>query len=252
VRRLQGASGVATLPKPRRDYDAAEFAYTKRLSHNWSLYANYTLSRLYGNYPGLSESDENGRTSPNTGRIYDYPIEMMDTNGKPLYGVLPTDRTHQFKAQVVYQFPFGTSIGANQGLASGLPIGRSLSVIPGHSYPIYYAGRDSDGRTPKLSQTDLYVQHEFRLGKSAKRVQVNMNVQNLWDQRTAINYSNTVRRAGVTPSVDENAFYAGQVNLQSVVDQLITSGQMSVNQQFLLPTSFQDPRLIRFGAKFLF
>jgi outer membrane receptor protein involved in Fe transport len=248
----KGSSGVATLPKPRRDYDAAEFAYTKRLSHNWSLYANYTLSRLYGNYPGLSESDENGRTSPNTGRIYDYPIEMMDTNGKPLYGVLPTDRTHQFKAQVVYQFPFGTSIGANQGLASGLPIGRSLSVIPGHSYPIYYAGRDSDGRTPKLSQTDLYVQHEFRLGKSAKRVQVNMNVQNLWDQRTAINYSNTVRRAGVTPSVDENAFYAGQVNLQSVVDQLITSGQMSVNQQFLLPTSFQDPRLIRFGAKFLF
>jgi outer membrane receptor protein involved in Fe transport len=248
----QSSSGVAVLPKPNREYDAGEFLYTKRLSHSWSLYTSYTLSRLYGNYPGLSESDENGRTSPNTGRIYDYPIEMMGTDGQPLYGVLPTDRTHQFKAQVVYLMPWGTSIGLNQGLASGIPIGRSLSVIPGHSYPIYFAGRDSDGRTASLSQTDLYVQHEFKLFHSEKRFQLNMNVQNLFDQRTPINYVNTVRRAGTTPSIDENAFYAGQVNLQAVVDQLITSGAMSVNQQFLLPSAFQDPRLIRIGAKFTF
>jgi hypothetical protein len=247
-----GANGIATLPKPKRNYDAGEIQYNRRLSHSWSLYTSYTLSRLYGNYPGLSESDENGRLAPNTGRIYDYPIEMMGTDGKPLYGVLPTDRTHQFKAQAVYLFKWGTSIGANYGLASGLPTGRMLSVIPGHSYPMYFAGRDSDGRTPALSQTDLFVQHEFKLGHSSKRFQVNMNVLNLFDQRIAINYVNTVQRAGVITPINETAFYAGQVNLQSVVNQAVASGQMTVNQQFLLPSAFQDPRLIRFGVKFLF
>ena len=248
----QGSSGAYSLPKPKREYDAGEFGYTKRFAHQWSLYTNYTLSRLYGNYPGLSESDENGRTSPNTGRLYDYPIEMMNGQGQPLYGVLPTDRTHQFKAQMVYQFPFGTTLGLNEFAASGIPIARSLSVLPSHGYLFYFDGRDSDGRSPALSQTDLYVQHEFKLGHSAKRVQVSMNILNLLDQRTPINYVASVRRAGTTPSIDETAFYAGQVNVQSIIDSLITSGSMSVNPQFLLPSSFQDPRAIRLGAKFTF
>ena len=70
--------------------------------------------------------------------------------------------------------------------------------------------------------------------------------------RAPINYVGSVRRAGTTPSIDENAFYAGQVNVQSIIDSLITSGSMSVNPQFLLPSSFQDPRAIRLGAKFTF
>src|SRR5262249_45326830 len=195
-------------------------------SHNWSLFSSYTLSRLNGNYPGLSESDENGRVDPNIGRLFDYPIEQMGGNGKPLYGDLPTDRTHQFKAQLVYSFNFGTTIGLNQMALSGIPISRSITVIPTHGYLLYFDGRGSDGRTPMLSQTDLLVQHELKLGKTGKRLIVNATVLNLFDQRTVLNYNSSIRRAGTTPVVNETAFYAGQVNVQSVVDAAANGGGM--------------------------
>ena len=64
-----------------RDYDSVEFAFDKRMSNNWYLRASYTWSRLYGNYSGLSQSDENGRTSPNVGRLFDYPLMMFQDGG---------------------------------------------------------------------------------------------------------------------------------------------------------------------------
>ncbi len=225
--------------------------YNKRFAHNWSLFSSYTLSRLNGNYPGLSESDENGRTDPNIGRLFDYPIEQMDGNGKPLYGVLPTDRTHQFKAQLVYSFNFGTTIGLNQAALSGVPISRSITVIPSHGYLLYFDGRGNDGRTPPLTQTDLLVQHEIKLGKS-KRLQLSATVLNLFDQRTVLNYNSAIRRAGTTPVVNEAAFYAGQVNVQSLVDAAANGGGMAVDPRFMMPSSWQDPLLVRFGVKLMF
>jgi hypothetical protein len=56
---------------------------------------------------------------------------MFMQNGHPSFGRLPTDRPHQFKAQFVYQLPFGTSIVINQFapsswvMTSGLMSGRS-------------------------------------------------------------------------------------------------------------------------------
>ena len=64
-------------------------------------------SRLFGNYSGLSQSDENGRTSPNVGRLFDYPLMMFQDGGDPAYGPLATDRPHQFKTQFIYVFAVG-------------------------------------------------------------------------------------------------------------------------------------------------
>ncbi|MBJ6966122.1 hypothetical protein JG634_19185, partial [Vibrio cholerae] len=50
--------------KAIRKYDALELRLDKRLSRNYYFNANYTYSRLYGNYPGLANSFEAGRTSP--------------------------------------------------------------------------------------------------------------------------------------------------------------------------------------------
>lgn len=248
-----GNSGAYTLPKPKRTYDAGEFTYQKRFSHDWSFYGTYTLSRLYGNYPGLSESDENGRVDPNIGRLFDYPIEQMDGHGKPLYGDLPTDRTHQFKFQLVYSFPFGTTIGLNQMAESGIPISRDVNVIPGHGYILYFNGRGSDGRTPWLTESDLFVQHSFKLGRSGKTFQINATVLNLFDQRTILDYNNAVRRTGADPAIDEAAFYAGQVNVQSLIDSIaFPKGGMRINPRFMDPQRWQDPVQIRFGAKFTF
>ena len=45
-------------PRPKRQYDALELGFNRRFAENYFFSANYTLSRLYGNYAGLASSDE--------------------------------------------------------------------------------------------------------------------------------------------------------------------------------------------------
>ena len=103
----------------------------------------------------------------------------------PALGRLPTDRPHQFKVQANYELPFGTLIGANEYIASGIPVTREAAAISPSNFPIQYLGRLSDGRTPTVSQTDLTVSHQFRLG--TRSFTVGMDIINLFDQKTAIN-----------------------------------------------------------------
>ena len=235
------APGVA-LPLPVRDYDSLEFSIEKRLSNNWFIRSSYLWSRLFGNYSGLSQSDENGRTSPNVGRLYDYPLMMFQDGGEAVYGPLPTDRPHQFKTQFIYQFNFGTTVSFNQYVASGLPVSRELGIYPPNTLPVQYLGRNSEGRTPMYSQTDFYVQHDF-----ARRFQVSLNVLNLFNQNTAIGrYSTFQYSGGVIP--DEDAFYAGQQTLGS----LITSQRVPQDPRFLRDNQFQDGLQARIGFKILF
>ncbi|HEU4926037.1 MAG TPA: carboxypeptidase regulatory-like domain-containing protein [Vicinamibacterales bacterium] len=242
---------LATVPKPVRDYDSLEFALEKRLANRWFLRGSYLWSRLHGNYPGLSQSDENGRTSPNVGRLYDYPMMMFGDGGQPVYGPLPTDRPNQFKAQFIYQAPFGTSLGLNQYVASGLPVTREIGVYPGNNLPVQYLGRGSDGRTPTYSQTDMVVQHDFRLAGD-RRLQLSFNVLNLFNQDTAIARFSTYQQVnGVTPlgpDGTEEAFYRGTLNL---ADLIVTQG-VAQDARFLKDSSFQAPIQARFGVKFLF
>ena len=151
-------------PKAVRDYDAVELVGRKLLDRNWALTASYVWSRLYGNYSGLSQSDENGRTDPNIGSDLRRPARAVRAaTAKPLYGRLATDRPHQAKAQFVYTAPFGLNVGVFQSVASGLPVSRFAVLAPGIA-PVFYAGRGSDGRTPTLSQTDVSVQYVLALG----------------------------------------------------------------------------------------
>lgn len=249
---LASTNPVVALPKARRDYDGVEFAFDKRLSNNWYLRASYLWSRLNGNYAGLSQSDEVsattglGRTAPNVGRGFDYPVMMFQDGGQAAYGPLGTDRPNQFKAQFIYQFPFGTSVGANQYVASGTPVSREIGIYPTSNLPVQYLGRGSDGRTPVYSQTDFYVQHSFSVGGS-KSLQVSLNVLNLFNQDTAIGKFQTYQKNnGVVPN--EALFYTGQQTLAS----LITSQNVVKDPRFLMDSLFQAPLLARFGVKFLF
>ena len=100
-------------------------------------------SRLYGNYSGLSQSDENGRTEPNIGSTFDAPLALFGGDGEALYGRLATDRPHPAKAQPIYTFPVGVSVGAFQSVASGVPVSRFAVLSPGIA-PVFYAGRGSE------------------------------------------------------------------------------------------------------------
>jgi hypothetical protein len=252
----QGATNLTqTLPKPKRQYDSFEIALDKRFAHNWFFRGSYAITRDYGNYAGLSESDENGRSDPNVGRGYDYPAELFLGNGQPSYGVLATDRTHQVKLQALYAFSWGTTVGANQVAFSGTPVNRQVAIIAGSGYPLYYNGRASDGRMPVFSQTDLFIQHEFKVGGN-RRVQLSANVLNLFNQRAVINKNDSVGRSGAIPLgpgyYTEAAFYAGQLNFDQLIQKSIASGALTPDPRFLMANAYQAPTVARFGVKFAF
>ena len=219
----------------------------KRFSNNWWLRGSYMWSRLYGNYSGLSQSDENGRTSPNIGRLLDYPVMMFDEAGQASYGRLATDRPHQLKGQVIYLFDFGTSVGVNDYLSSGTPVTRELGIYPPNNLPVLYHGRLSDGRTDKFFQTDLFVQHRFKMGGS-KSVAVSLNVLNLFNQSAAIAKNSTYQQTDGINIPSEGTFYSGGLDF----DGLITSQGVKVDPRFLQDNAFQTPLSARFGVTFRF
>ena len=243
---LSDGTAIA-MPKPKRSYDSVELSLNKRMANHWSGRVAYLWSRLYGNHTGLSQGDENGRTSPNVGRSYDYPIMMFDGTGQAAYGLLPTDRTHQFKAQAIYDFTFGLSAGANWYAASGVPKSREAAVIPPNNFPVQYLGRASDGRTDFFSQLDLFVQQEFKLNDRV-RLNLSANVINLFDQKTATNYFPTQLQSGQGVNFSEEAFYRGQVDIPGI----IARDNIPQDPRFLMDgfgtnTGYQPQRAIRIG-----
>jgi hypothetical protein len=240
---LASTDPVTALPKAKRDYDSVEFSVEKRFSAQWYLRTSYLWSRLYGNYSGLSQSDENGRTSPNVGRSFDYPLMAFDGRGEVVLGRLPTDRPHQFKVQANYELPWGTQVGANEYIASGIPVTREAAAISGSSFPIQYLGRLSDGRTPTMSQTDFTVSHSFRFGSQS--FILGMDVLNLFDQKTAINKFMTQLQSA-TVEFSEADFYAGRV------DFLAAANAARQDPRFLQVNDYQLPRVIRVSARFSF
>lgn len=237
-----------TVPYPHavRDYDGVELILNKRLSNGWALRASYLWSRLWGNYTGLAGGDQNGGLAPNWTRTFDSPIMMFDERGEAVYGLLPADRPHQFKTQLIYELPFGTSVGLNAFVASGIPVTRAVGFVPPQNFPVQYLGRGSDGRTPTRSQIDVLLRHEIRLG-GEKRLQLEMNVLNLFNQQTAINrYPWRLEQgAGVFTTAED--FFQG-VDTQA----LIREQGLHEDPRFLMDSEFQAPREVRLGIRFAF
>jgi outer membrane receptor protein involved in Fe transport len=242
-------------PKPVREYDGLEFRLNKRFTGNWSGSASYLLSRLWGNYSGLASSDENGRTSPNVNRYYDNTVMSYDAQGNAVYGPLQTDRPHIFKLQGVYDFKWGTTLGANWFISSGIPQSTSFRFS---GFPVFPFGRNDLGRSPALSQLDLNVTQEFRL-PGHTRLQLNANIDNVFDQDTWTNYFLTITQ-GPSPYRDSlSVANPPALSLYGAtgsydLNQRIASytGTMRVNPFYTTPNVFQGRREIRLQARITF
>jgi outer membrane receptor protein involved in Fe transport len=242
-------------PHAIRDYDGLELRLQKRLSNDWSLNTSYLFSRLYGNYGGLASSDENGRTSPNVDRYFDALYMSYDASGTraPVLGLLATDRPHQFKAQVTYSAPWGTSVGIDGVLETGSPLQSQLSW---RGFPVYFNGRADLGRTPTYSQLNLVVQHDLKL-TPGRKLNVNVNVTNLFDQKSMTNINNTPWRDSFNvpglSSDASNAYFFTGFNPTALAAQIRSSGgTMRPNPLFNLASSYQGRREIRLGVKYSF
>jgi hypothetical protein len=97
------------------------------------------------------------------------------------------------------------------------------------------------------SQTDLYAQHNFRMG--SRSFQISFNVLNLFNQKTAVSKFSTYQQSGTGVNIpSETAFYTGATTLA----QLITAQNVPQDPRFLQNNFFQAPIQARIGVKFLF
>jgi hypothetical protein len=228
VTKIQFPTGKTPLGQPtptvKRKYDALELGYNRRFSKNYFINANYTLSRLWGNYSGIGSSDEIttpttgnssatsqqqtgsiGRPGTNVSRAWDVDELIWDAHGhNDVTGRLATDRPHVVKVYGAYQARFGTQVGAFFYGGSGTPMTTYvMSTNTSGGVGSMVNGRGDMGRTPALTRTDLLVSQEVAVG-GTKKMRFELNVQNLFNQQTTRHIFNGLNRGsgagGARPS----------------------------------------------------
>lgn len=180
-------------PKAKREYYGLNLSLEKRFSHNWQGGINYTLSRVEGNYSGLSSADENGRNSPNVERFWDYWFMQYQLDGKVLDGPLPQDRTHYIKAYGSYAFPFGLTVGLTAYARSGFPRSSWLNINNTYMYPYGYGDL---GRLPWNVWADLYLEYTLRFGGKYSAT-INFQVNNVTNTKSITAKNNTLNRNSI-------------------------------------------------------
>lgn len=208
---VASATAPFATPRPDRKYKALELGYNKRFSNSYFFSANYTLSKLSGNYAGLASSDEIltpttdraaasaqqqagtiARSGGNVNRAWDLDELMWDSKGNlDVRGDLATDRTHVLKLYGAYDFPFGTQIGAFVYAGSGTPMTTYVNSV--HQIPVMVEGRGDMGRTPAYSRTDMLLSHAISVG-DARRLRLELNVLNLFNQKSTRHIFNSLNK----------------------------------------------------------
>ncbi|MDQ4122352.1 MAG: TonB-dependent receptor [Acidobacteriota bacterium] len=260
--------GYEKSTKPQRRYDAMEIALEKRLSNNYYFNANYTLSRLYGNYSGLASSDEAGRTSPGVNRFFDLPFLGFTATGEPDNGRLSTDRPHVFNLYGAYIFNwFGsrsnsTELSAFTTAQSGTPVTTVVPfLISATAGSPIFTRRGDLGRTEMFTQTDFAVQHKYRFGRDERfTMSFDLNILNLFDEENVTGiYSNPTQTSsfGRTTAGFGGGSYVDVINRFNR-GELLTALQNLVNNtatrdpRYQQANAFQGPRSVRFGFRLLF
>ena len=240
-RRLPDLSG---LPEIQRDYDAFELKLNKR------FVGQLAVPRQLHAEPALWQLPRPGQLRRDRARVAERDPPLR----RPGHGVrraasrstaasTPTGRTSSNCWAAI--IPTRTILSGVFRAASGIPITRQVNMIS--SLPVFYIGRQSDGRTPWLSVFDLSVQQDIPLG-GRLRGQVSVNVLNLFDQKESPTFprgdpgepadrtsrssspASTLRRASTAahhprdPRFLQNSMADAARNTVRVQDDLLVSG----------------------------
>jgi hypothetical protein len=245
-------NGEPLVPKAQRDYQAFEVRFDKRFTEgfarNFNVFASYTWSRLYGNWAGLANSDEAGRSQPNVSRAFDLSPGNFDGQGRNVYGLLATDRPHQFKFFGNYLLNTkagGTTFSLSQLAFSGTPLSSEVTFI----VPAFYAGRGNLGRTPFFTQTDVLVAHSYQVTERVA-VKFDANVLNLLNQATVIGRAVRLNRNGNLGALVENPY--GGYDAEALVNPVTSTVTPARSPIYNLPTAYQGGREIRLGFHVIF
>lgn len=279
-------------PTAIRNYDGVELRLTKAQSRGWSGMFSYTYSRLWGNYTGLTTTDQidggtTGRNSPDTTRSFDEPFYYFGANGKSNDGLLPTDRPNAFKGYAYYTLPWKgrtntTTLGLFQVAYSGSPmsaytdIGYANGLNPVEATYIFGRGNwvnvntDANGnvtgfgtpyarRTPWYTQTDANFAHSVKVNKNneAQVLTFNATLTNVLNQHSVTSYEEGFNSFHFASSLFPFGIFGGAPFYQQVETGYnptaqATSAGMVLNSLYGQPNLWQLSRKIRLGVSFTF
>jgi hypothetical protein len=222
---------------------------------NLSIFTSYLYSRLYGNWAGLANSDEAGRSQPNVSRAFDLSPGNFDGQGKNVYGLLATDRPHQFK--FFGNYPLSTRAGTttfslSQVAFSGTPLSSEVTFI----VPAFYNGRGDLGRTPVYTQTDVLLAHRFGITERVA-LRFDANIINLFNQAAVVAVTTRRNRNGSLGTLVPDPY--GGYNAEALIPVTRKPGNINpatgapwtlpfYNPIYNLPLSYQGGRDIRLGV----
>ncbi len=240
--RLDAYRSIETqYPKPQRKYQGIVLTAQKRLSNRFSLLANYTYSRMLGNYPGTYDGvvDEN---LPNFSSQYDLQDMMKNRSGP-----LPNDRPHNVKIIGTFQQPIRKG-NLTASLSFSAYSGRPINVLGTHfiygDSQVFILPRGEGGRTPTVSQFDLHIGIEQPLSDKVN-LSVYVDVINLFNQREVTNVDDDFTYSNVAPIVGGKI--ADLAHLKDIDGQPIVA-----NANYGQPTGYQAPLYLRLGARLSF
>jgi hypothetical protein len=174
-----GKGDFSFLPAPKREYTALEVSAEgawRRLRYR----ASYVLSRSWGNYSGLHDSDQ---SYANPGGVLTFfaPFQAVNSTGS-----LPNDHTHVLKLSPAYETGFGLVGGAFFTFETGAPI-NDFAAGPwlGPDIPSFLVPRGSAGRTPRLWNLDLRLTYALPVARGP-RAKVQADLLHVGNPRQAV------------------------------------------------------------------
>ncbi|MCH8618301.1 TonB-dependent receptor [Undibacterium sp. TS12] len=202
----------------KREYTALEFMLEHPMRNSWYGKFNYTWSRTEGNQEGLTKSD-NGQSDVGNSSLWDFPEAMINSSG-----LLPNDRTHQFKAYGMYEFTPEFAVGANLLVASGRPKSLTCNIPSSMDQEglglsqygsVFYLcpagvpnGRGAAGRLPWDKRLDLNFMYK---PTQVKGMLLKVDVLNVFNSQVAerIDEGYNVAAAGnaISPTAGQETAY---------------------------------------------
>ncbi|NTX37995.1 TonB-dependent receptor [Myxococcus sp. CA033] len=247
-----GSGFAKEFPKPERNYDNVTVYLNRTFSDGWLAQANYTWSRLYGNYPGLFRP-ETAQLDPNI--LSDFDLISLLANRT---GLLPFDRTHQIKVFGAKEFNFTNELSASIGLSyrgnSGTPINYFGAHALYGSDESFVLPRGAGGRTPWLNVIDSNIGVNYRVSKDSV-ISVTLDVFNLFNFQGVSTVDQTYTLLSVAPIPNgKPSDLPGNVTWQEGEERTEPFGSVDgdVNPNFKNPTSYQPPRQMRLGVRYTF
>ena len=142
----------------------------------------------------------------------------------------------------MYMAPFGTNFGLTTSWRTG---GPRTTLASYNGVEFYPNGRNDMGRSPSIPATDLYIAHQFRLGRNFA-LELSLNVLNLFDEATPTRYGTYSHHddvCDVGACDGSNDWYFGELVPYNINDVLGPPDHEYYGQEY----TWQAPRVVRGG-----